>query len=91
MTAAIPVNSLEELALVSSYFAEVDFAYEFRILVYQPRFAQNICRRIFELLHETLSSLSSSVLTIIVLVNYVTMIKQEAQVAEIARDADDVD
>ena len=53
MTAAIPVNSLEELALVSSYFAEVDFAYEFRILVYQPRFAQNICRRIFELLHET--------------------------------------
>jgi len=47
---AVPVYSLQELALVSSYFAGVDLADEFRVLVDEPCFTQHVRRRVLELL-----------------------------------------
>jgi len=41
--------SLKELALVSSYFAQVDFAHKFRVFVYQPRLTQHVRSRVLQL------------------------------------------
>ena len=51
----IPVNGVQELALVRAYLARADFAHELRVLVDEPRLAQHVRRRVLELCARTRS------------------------------------
>ena len=46
---SVPVNGLEELALVRANFAGVDLLNEFRVFVDEPRFAQDVRRCVLQL------------------------------------------
>ena len=45
----VPVDGLEELALVCANFAGVDLLNEFRVFVNEPRFAQDVRRCVLQL------------------------------------------
>ena len=51
----VPVNGVQELALVRAYLARADFAHELRVLVDEPRLAQHVRCRVLELCARTRS------------------------------------
>jgi hypothetical protein len=49
MEANSPVNCMQELALMSSYFAYIRFGYKFRVFVDEPRLSQYVGSGVFQL------------------------------------------